>query len=337
MTEIDSGPLRLSLLSFAAFSIIALTAPWGSKGQDSPAPLASHNANSAQILLSVSVTDKHGQVPAKLSKDDFTLLDGKSPQQISLFEERDAPYSIGFLFDTSGSMVRQDKLRQDKQMLSIPRDNILRFVTRSHKANEYFFATFGERLELVMDWTRDANTIGDALDKLARVRPKGPTVFYDACYFGIEKLRDRSNPRRALILLTDGIDNVSKHSYKNLRELLKQSEVVIYVLDKGDPPAPLVGLGEGVLRELTSISGGAAFVTNDELKLNQVLDSIALEMQHQYTIGFNPASLDGKWHSIKIKIKPIEVPDSSRPDKPHKQISLSARNRQVFYAPKPSR
>jgi hypothetical protein len=56
---------------------------------------------------------------------------------------------------------------------------------------------------------------------------------------------------------------VSKHSYKNLRELLKQSEVVIYVLDKGDPPDPLAGLGEGVLRELTSMSGGAAFVTND--------------------------------------------------------------------------
>lgn len=332
MTKIHFGPPRLSFLSFAAFSIIALTAPCRSKGQDSPAPLASHNANSGQILLSVSVTDKHGQVPAKLSKDDFTLLDGKSPQQISFFEERDAPYSIGFLFDTSGSM-----LRQSKQMRSFPRDDILQFVTRSHKANEYFFVTFGERLELLMDWTRDVSTIGDALDKLARVRPKGPTVLYDACYFGIEKLRYRSNPRRALILLTDGQDNVSKHSYEKLRELLKQSEVVIYGLDRGDPSDPLAGFGEEVLGELTSMSGGAVFVTNDELKLNQVFDSIALEMHHQYIIGFNPASLDGKWHSIKIKVKPIEVPDSSRPDKLHKQISLSARTRQVFYAPKPSR
>ena len=109
------------------------------------------------------------------------------------------------------------------------------------------------------------------------------------------------------------------------------------MLDKGDRPAPLAGLGEGVLIELTSMSGGAAFATNDELKLSQVFDSIALEMQHQYIIGFNPASLDGKWHSIRIKVKPIEVPDSSRPDKPHKQISLSARTRQVFYASKPSR
>lgn len=334
MTKTQSSHVRLSCLAFAAFSIIALTAPCGSEGQESPVSSTSQSANSGQIRLYVSVTDEHNRVAANFAKDDFTILDGKAIQQINSFEERNEPYSIGFLIDTSGSMLKPDK---DLSALLL-KDNILRFMAQSHKANEYFLLTFAGRPQLLMEWTRDIGTAADALNKLALEAPKGPTAFFDACYLGIEKLRRRSHPRAALIMLTDAQDNESKHTYGELRELLKQSDVVIYALYKADPTTePLVGGGRKSLRELTAISGGVAFAPNNKAAMDKIFDLIALEMQHQYVIGFNPASLDGKWHSIRIKVKPIDIPDSSRPDKPPKQIRISARTREVFYGPTPSR
>lgn len=299
--------------------------------QDSTAPTASQNANTGEIRLSVSVRDETGRVVANLSKDAFTVLDGKSLQQINFFEERNEPYSIGFLLDASGSM-----LNADKHLFTLIRDNILRFLALSNKANEYFFLTFAGRPQLLLEWTRDVGTADDALDKLALGRPKGPTALFDACYLGIEKLRSRPNPRRALILLTDGQDNVSNSTNTALGESVKQSDVVIYAVYKADLMiGTLAGYGKAILRELTSISGGAFFAPVTKAELTQAFDSIAAEMQHQYIIGFNPASLDGKWHSIKVKVAPIETQkDTSKPTKPRRPITLSARTRPGFYAPK---
>jgi Ca-activated chloride channel family protein len=331
LTKIPFGSPRLGFLSFTAFSIVLLIIPWSGKVQDSTAPTASQNANSGEIRLSVSVRDETGRVAANLSKDAFTVLDGKSLREINFFEERDEPYSIGFLLDASGSM-----LNADKHLFTLIRDNILRFLAQSNKANEYFFLTFAGHPQLLMEWTRDVVTAGDALDKLALGRQKGPTALFDACLLGIEKLRQRPNPRRALILLTDGQDNVSNHSNTALSKLVEQSDVVIYAVYKADLiSGTLAGYGKAILRELTSISGGALFAPVTKTEMTQAFDSIAAEMQHQYIIGFNPASLDGKWHSIKVKVAPIETQqDTSKPNKPRRPITLSARTRPGFYAPK---
>ena len=328
ITGTHSGTTCSRLLPITACAIIALTAASKSKAQDSPASLTSQGAGSGLIILSVSVTDDHGRIVTKLSKDRFTLVDDKSPQEIKSFEETDVPFSIGFLLDTSGSMQQPNN-----DLLAVLKDKILRFITQSHKANEYFVLTFGKNLQLLTDWTRDISVVGDVLDKLAANRPQGPTSLYDACYQAIEKVRAGSNPRRALILVTDGQDNVSHHTYQAVRELLKQSDVLIYAVFKADLVDDfLAGYGREVLKELTSISGGAGFVPYNKAGIGQVFDSIASEMQHQYLIGFSPTRLDRKWHAIKIKVTPLEVPNLSNPNKPRKRISLSARTRQGFYA-----
>lgn len=332
MTKIHFSSRRLGFL-IAVFGIVGLITPLSSKVQDSPAPPASQNANSGQILLSVSVRDELGRVAANISKDAFTVLDGKSSQQINFFEERDSPYSIGFLLDASGSM-----LNADRDLFALVKDNILRFIAQSNKANEYYFLTFAGRPQLLLEWTRDVGAAGDALDKLGRARPKGPTALLDACYLGIEKLMSKSNTRRALILISDGQDNASNYTGKALRESVQRSDVVVYAVYKADPMSgTMAGYGKEILTELTSISGGAVFAPGTKTEMNQAFDSIAAEMQHQYIIGFNPANLDGKWHSIRIKIKSIEVRNSSTPDRAKKQIKLSARTRPVLYPPQPHR
>jgi Ca-activated chloride channel family protein len=282
--------------------------------------------------MSVSVRDAQGRVAGKLSKHSFTVLDGKSPQEITFFEERNVPYSIGFLLDTSGSMSKDDR-----GQISLLRENVLRFMALGHKDNEYFLMTFADRVQILMEWTRDVDTAGVAFNKLALARPKGPTALFDACYLGVEKLSSRTNPRRALILLTDGQDNFSTRKFSALRELVKQSDVVIYAVYKSDLTSMLAESRRGDVGELVSISGGAVFAPSSKVEINEAFESIATEMQHQYTIGFNPASLDGKWHSIRIKVTPLEVSDPLRPNRPPVRMSLSARTRQVFYPQQISR
>jgi Ca-activated chloride channel family protein len=332
VVRIQRFTARIILVTFAVFSIAALI-NWDSEAQDSHSQLSRQEAAGAQIRLSVSVTDEQGRVAPKLSKDHFTILDGKEPQEIRFFEERDEPYSIVFLFDTSGSM-----LKTHRELSNILGSNILRFITQTKESTEYSFMTFGERPQILMDWTHNSSVVGEALNKLALVRPSGLSALYDACYLGIETLRQRSNPRRAIVLLSDGHDNVSKRSYQRLGELLKQSDVVVYALYTTDPINDQLGeFGRSVLRELTTVSGGTVFETFNKSKINELFDSLAMEMRHQYVIGFSPAGLDGKWRTVKIKVKPIEVPNTSQPNKPNKQMKLTARTRHGFYAPNSSR
>jgi VWFA-related protein len=314
---------------FTAIVIIAATVLGESSADKASEPTTSQGAN-RELLMSVSVTDEKGRIAAKLSKDRFTVLDGKTPLEISSFEEKDAPYSVGFLIDTSGSMLQARKL-----LFTAVQDNILSLITRSHEANEYFMLAFGPQPQLLMDWTRDMNRAVETLKSLALAKAQGATAFYDACYFAIEKLNQRSNPRRVLILITDALDNSSRHSYRELREFLKQSNIIVYAIFTADPVVDsLAGYGREVIEQVTSISGGERFVPDSNAKINEAFALIGQDMRHQYLIGFNPAAFDGKWHSIKIKVKPIEVPDPSGPGKAPKQIKLFAHTRQGFYVPK---
>jgi len=321
-------PRSISVV-FTAIVIIAATV-LGESGADKASESTTSQGANRELLMSVSVTDEKGRIAAKLSKDRFTVLDGKTPLEISSFEEKDAPYSVGFLIDTSGSMLQARKL-----LFTAVQENILSLITRSHDANEYFMLAFGPQPQLLMDWTRDVNRAVETLKNLALTKPQGATPFYDACYFAIEKLNQRSNPRRVLILITDAQDNDSRRSYPDLREFLKKSNITIYAIFTADPTVDtFAGFGREIIEEMTSVSGGERFVPNGNAKISEAFALIGQEMRHQYLIGFNPAVFDGKWHSIKVKVKPIEVPDPSGPGKAPKQIKLSARTRQGFYVPK---
>lgn len=214
--------------------------------------------------MPVSVTDEDGRIAAKLSKDHFTVLDGKTPREIDSFEEKDAPYSVGFLIDISPSMVQARK-----HLYASLGENIARFITRGHNANEYFILAFGSSTQILMDWTRDVNSAVSALGNLPVDRPRIGTAFYDACYQAIDKVNQRSGPRRALILVTDAADNSSRHSYGELREWLKQSQVTLYVIFAADPLVDsLSGYAREVANQLTTISGGVRFDAERATEVN---------------------------------------------------------------------
>ena len=254
--------------------------------------------NTDLITLTVTVTDTYGRYVSGLSQKAFTILDEKQPQEITFFSDDDSPVSVGVIFDVSGSMSGE-KIKNAREALS-------KFIQTSHNSDEYFLIAFNSRAQLLLDKTRDGNAV---LDKLTFVQTKNNTALYDACYLGVEKVQRGLHPKRALLLISDGQDNNSRYTFNELRRLLKESDVVLYavgILSGGDAGSPLGMEGQGILDELANVSGGKAFFPRSALEMDDIFEQIALELRHQYSIGYKPSNFsnDGKWRKIKVKVTP---------------------------------
>ncbi|MCM3870599.1 MAG: VWA domain-containing protein [Pyrinomonadaceae bacterium] len=254
--------------------------------------------NTDLITLTVTVTDTYGRYVSGLSQKAFTILDEKQPQEITYFSDDDSPVSVGVIFDVSGSMSG-DKIKNAREALS-------KFIQTSHNSDEYFLIAFNSRAQLLLDKTRDGNAV---LDKLTFVQTKNNTALYDACYLGVEKVQRGLHPKRALLLISDGQDNNSRYTFNELRRLLKESDVVLYgvgILSGGDAGSSLGMEGQGILDELANVSGGKAFFPRSPLEMDDIFEQIALELRHQYSIGYKPSNFsnDGKWRKIKVKVTP---------------------------------
>ena len=254
--------------------------------------------NTDLITLTVTVTDTYGRYVSGLGKGAFTVLDEKQPQEITFFSDDDSPVSVGVLFDVSGSMSG-DKVKR-------ARDALAKFIQTSHNSDEYFLIGFNSRAQLLLDKTRDGDSV---LDKLMFVQTKNNTALYDACYLGVEKVQRGTHPKRALLLISDGQDNNSRYTFNELRRLLKESDVVLYgigILGGSDAGSSLGMEGQSILDELANVSGGKAFFPRSPPEMDDIFEQIALELRHQYSIGYKPAgfSNNGKWRKVKVKVSP---------------------------------
>lgn len=254
--------------------------------------------NTDLITFTVTVTDIYGRFVSGLGQKAFTIFDDKAEQNITFFSDEDSPVSVGILFDVSGSMSG-DKVRR-------ARDALGHFVQTSHDRDEYFLIGFNSRAQLLMDRTRDGNAV---LDKLTFVQTKNNTALYDACYLGVERVQRGTHPKRALLLISDGQDNNSRYTFNELRRVLKESDVVLYaigILGGSDVGSSLGMEGQGILDELAGVSGGKAFYPRSNAEMDDIFEQIALELRHQYSIGYRPPNFtsDGKWHKIKVKVAP---------------------------------
>jgi Ca-activated chloride channel family protein len=241
------------------------------------------------------VQDVNGRFVSGLEKNAFTIYDNKEPQEITFFSDEDAPVSVGVIFDVSGSMSG-DKIKRARQALS-------RFIETSHDSDEYFLIGFNSRAQLLLDKTRDGNAV---LDKLTFVQPRSNTALYDACYLGLEKVARGTHPKRALLLISDGQDNDSRYTLSDVRRLLKESDIVVYSVGIVDGTGSTLDMsGQAILDELSSLSGGKAFFPRTSAEMDEIFERIALELRHQYSIGYRPTNFtgDGKWHKIKVKVK----------------------------------
>lgn len=267
------------------------------------------------VTLTLTVTDIYGRYVSGLTKNAFTVIDNGEEQELTFFSDTDAPVSLGILFDVSDSMSGT-KIGKARKALE-------KFINTSHPNDEYFLIAFNNRAQLLMDRTRDGEAV---LQKLTLVQPKNNTALYDACYLGIEKVTRGAYQKKAMLIISDGQDNSSRYNFGEVRRLLKESDVVVYavgIMDGRDAGSAEGMQGQSFLDELTSVTGGKAFYPNTDVEMDEIFERIALELRHQYSIGYTPKDFqpDGKWHKVKVKVKP-----------PRGLPRLTVRHREGYYA-----
>ena len=253
--------------------------------------------NTDLISFNVTVSDTYGRLVSGLSKSVFTVYDDKQQQEVTFFSDDDAPVSIGIVFDLTGSMSGE-KVKRAREALG-------HFLETSHNKDEYFLITLQNgQAYLTLDRTRDSKAV---LDKLTFVQTKGNTAFYDGVYLAAERVQRGAHPKRALLVISDGQDNNSRYTFSDLQRLLKESDVTVYPIgieESGN--GPLAMEGSAILDDIASVSGGKAFFPRSNAEMDDIFEQIAIELRHQYSIGYKPKDFkpDGRWHHIKVKVIP---------------------------------
>lgn len=266
------------------------------------------------VSFTVTVTDSYDRLVTGLSSQHFEVFENKVKQSIEYFRDEDAPVSVGIVFDTSGSM--SGKLDRAREALKA-------FIRTSHDNDDFFLVGFNQRANLLAEFS-DGDTLAS---KLSLVNPRGQTALYDAVYLGIEKVRQGRHNKRALLVISDGQDNSSRYSYNELRKALKEANVQIYCIGivelERTEGSTLDLQGQSILEEVARVTGGKAFFPRGEAELEDVTTRIALELRHQYSLGYVPTNpqRDGKWHKLMVRVNP-----------PRGLSSLTVRAKDGYYA-----
>ena len=267
------------------------------------------------VLVNATVTDPQNRYVTGLEKEHFQLWEDKLEQKVEYFSAEDVPISLGVIFDVSGSM---------KDKISTARDAAVTFLKTGNPEDEYFLVEFSSRPEVAEDFTTDVSRLQN---RLIFAPAKGMTAMYDSVYLGLEKLREGNNPKKALLLITDGEENRSRYTFSNVREFVKEQDVQIYAIGIVDDFNSQLGsgrTGRAMIEELADLTGGRAFFPDSVYDLEDVCTKIAVELKNQYVIGYNStnAAKDGKWRKLRLKINP-----------PKGLPRLSVRAKSGYYAP----
>lgn len=296
MKHLFRKTISLTVLILAGTFIALAQKPEATPPPDDPnAPL---RIKTDLITFTATVTDLYGRFVSGLGKNAFTVIDNNVEQEISYFSDADAPVSVGVIFDVSGSMSGE-KIAKARKALS-------RFIETSHPSDEYFLIAFNSRAQLLLDRSRDGEAL---LNKLTLVQPKNNTALYDAVYLGVERVTRGSHQKKALLIISDGQDNSSRYNFSEVRRLMKETDVTTYavgIVDGADISSTIGMQGQAFLDEITSASGGKSFYPTTDIEMDEIFERIAVELRHQYSIGYVPKDFtpDGKWRKVKVKVKP---------------------------------
>lgn len=245
------------------------------------------------VLVPVVVTDTMNRPVVTLTKQDFLLYEQNEPRQIRYFATEDAPVSIAVLFDVSKSMV--DKISTERAAL-------VEFFKYANPADEYYGISFSDRPHFLDGPTQ---SIDELQRKLISIEPGGPTAMLDAIYLAVSQLRHAHYQRKAIIIFSDGGDNISHYSLRDIKSLAEESDTQIYAIGLFDTfffNTIEERLGKKWLSEITDKTGGRTLTVNDPVKLPQAAGAISREMRNQYVLGYRPARADGKWRKIKVRV-----------------------------------
>ena len=250
------------------------------------------------VLVPVIVVDSMSRPVIDLPQQNFSLLESGVQQQIRYFSHEDGPISVALVLDFSGSM--RDKIEFVHQAVD-------EFFQNANPDDDYYVISVSDKPTLIADASQSTNTI---LARLATVEPKGMTSLYDSIYLGVNKLRSSRYKRRAMVIVSDGGDNHSRYTLKEIKSVLAESDILTYSIGIFDDiPIPLFKSieerwGRKWLDEVTRVSGGRNISADDRRQIPQIAGLISREMRSQYVLGYRPTDShkDGKWRKIAVKL-----------------------------------
>jgi Ca-activated chloride channel homolog len=247
------------------------------------------------VLVPVSITDDRNRPVLGLEQSNFQLFENKKPQEIKNFSSEDTPVSVGILLDTSGSMAHK---------LERAREAVFEFCEASNPQDEFFLITFSNQPRLVTDFTPNSENLKH---DLLSVRSQGQTSLLDAIYLGLTKMRSARYARKALLVISDGGDNHSRYSERDVRSAILESDVSFYAIGTYDRWVSTQEevRGPELLKTIADSSGGLAFSLDNASQMPNVTRSIGERLRHQYVLAYTPAAAmrDGKWHRINVKLR----------------------------------
>jgi VWFA-related protein len=201
----------------------------------------------------------------------------------------------------------------------------LSFVRKGNAQDETFIVHFDDTARLNQDFT---DSIPQLEDTLAKMKPYGQTAIYDALILALEHMEHGKHTKKAILLITDGVDNSSKHTLSEAVELTKRSHVAVYTVGllsvSGGQKA------EDSLIRIAEASGGRAYFPNDVEEARVTMERVAHDLREQYTLGYFPTNTNrtGKWRSIRVDV----TPPTGHPQ----SAKLNAVYRHGYYGPSDS-
>ena len=269
--------------------------------------------NTDLVVLNVTVTDKAGQYVKGLKASDFKVYeDGVEvkPELIANFSMQESPYAAVVLLDSSGSMEAR---------FSLARSAAIRFLDGLRPEDVAAVYRFDSKVERVQEFSggRDLAPMAYA------IHAKGMTTLNDAVVEAAKTLADRPEARKAIVVLSDGVDTYSKASSEKAVESALAVGASIFAVDMSsmEIPGTTRRQTEGALKTFAEKTGGRFVATPGGPALRDAFTEIANELGHQYTIGYRPLNRnrDGKWRALEVKVQ--------RPD-------VTVRTRKGYRAPK---
>ena len=248
-------------------------------------------------LVNVTVTDPYGRLVTGLEQNNFRVFEDNTEQEVVRFSSEDVPISIGVIFDMSGSMA--DKF--EKSRLAA-----VQFFKTANPQDEFCLVDFNDRAQLASPFTP---SVEELQDRLMYSSAHGQTALFDGLYLGLSQMKGAQNPKKALLIISDGGDNHSRYSETDVHKYLKEADVQLYaigIFDQDEYKTVEEKEGPELLTDMTELTGGRTFTVANLSDLPDVASKISMELRNQYVLGYRPSdrARDGRWRKIKVRLRP---------------------------------
>jgi VWFA-related protein len=213
------------------------------------------------------------------------------------FSNEDAPLAIGIVFDCSGSMG--NKLEKSRQAVA-------NFFKTANPEDEFFLVEFNDSPNLVSGFTHNTEEIQN---KLTFTQSKGKTALLDGIYMAMHEMKKAKNPRKALLVISDGGDNNSRYTEGEIKNLVKEADVQIYAIGIYEPASSRGRTAEelsgpSLLTEIAEQTGGRQFPVENLNELPDIATKIGIELRNQYVLFYSPSNRerDGKYRRVQVRL-----------------------------------